>query len=435
MRLLMLARFIAPSGGIETSLVDLATSFVRAGHQVQVYACQPFEEPNQNVERLGAGGVEVSACPRWLAAIAGMTESKRLDLFERCAAVAAPLLVLPAAVDALVRRRSIRRSLQGIQGKLRGWIVPRLRVERLSYLPLDIRIPWHRPDTVHVHGWGYGIDPPGALAWSRSRGLPTVYTEHNSPQAWKEGDAPPPIDLASAVIACSEAGARTLRAALRNGTPVSVIPYSVADPTNGAAPPEPRADSRVTLTCLARLSLEHKGQDVLLHAMRRLVDRHPNTRLLLAGDGASRGRLERMTAELGLSGDVEFLGHVPRTRLPWLMEQTDIVVLASRWEGLPVSIIESMAFGKPVVATDAGGNSELVEDGVTGRIVPVGDEEALAEALCQLIEAPETRRRMGAEARKRFVAGRFGPGEVAQATLTVYEGAMASRRAATSRVR
>lgn len=442
--ILMVARVIAPSGGIESALVDLCRSLIAAGHRVSVYACSPFEPHNQNVDQLRAAGARLSACPTWLARVAATSEPARTAAIDRFLVALTWLYILPALVDARVRRRSVGRSLAGLRGRLRGWMAPWLRLERLAYLPLDARFAARRPDVVHVHGWGYGIDPPGALAWAKSKGLPTVYTEHNSPPEARAGATVPTwLHLADVVIACSQAGARGLSPACRTQTSIAVIPYSVADPTEGiSADDYPRragsaapGNRPVTITCLARLSAEHKGQDVLLRAMKILLGRAPTSLLLMAGEGESRPALEALADELDIADAVAFLGHLPRSRLSELMDQSDLMVLPSRWEGLPVSIIESMAFGKPVVASDVGGNPELVVHGVTGLIVPSGDVDALAAALLDLVGDPARRGAMGVAARRRFDEGAFAPAGVAEATLAVYRIAMGERSAPASTAR
>lgn len=423
--ILMLAHVIAPSGGIETALVDLSRSLIAAGHRVSVYACCPFDKPNQNVDNLRAAGADVRTCPRWLARVAGISEHRRNAVVYRFLDLFTPLLAVPALVDVAVRGRSFGRSLEGLRGRASGAMLSRLNLNRLYYVLLDVAVSRSRPDVVHVHGWGYGDDPPGGLAWAQSRRLPTVYTEHNSPPSLTPSvETNRTIDLADAVIACSESGARALLAESRAGRPVTVIPYGVADPTVAFAtfqePGDGTADTTTTITCLARLSKDHKGQDILLRAMASVLLAAPDTRLLMAGDGTSRAALEDLSRELALEDAVTFLGHVQRARLPFLMARSDIMVLPSRWEGLPVSIIEAMAFGKPVVASAAGGNPELVEDGVSGRIVPIGDVDSLAAALIDLVNDPAQRAAMGAAARRRFDLGRFDPATVGDATVVVY---------------
>lgn len=428
MTILMLAHVIAPAGGIEAALVDLSRALQDAGHRVVVYACRPFEQPNQNVDRLRQTGAELANCPGWLSSLADVDEPARVAVCDGMLWIIVPLILPIVVLDALARRRSWRRSLDGLRGKARGWLVPRLQIERLYYVPLDLRLRRSRPDVVHVHGWGCGIDPPGGLRWARARRFAVAYTEHNSPPPLADDAAQPPswLNLADIVIACSHAGARGLQQVCCAEKPIVVIPYSVADPTEiiGSSPSQVRDHRTVTITCLARLSTQQKGQHYLLQAARMVVDEHPRTRFLFAGNGESRAALEQLTRDLDLEGNVTFLGVVSRERLNWLMAESDIMVLPSLWEGLPVSIIESMAFGKPVVATNVGGNPELVSDGQSGLIVPARDPSALAIALERLVADPELRARMGTAARQRFESGHFDPGSVAAATCAAYEHAM-----------
>ncbi len=424
---LMLLRVIGEAGGIEAALIDLVRDLVARGHRVIVYSGHPPDSDNPNAHRLREAGAELLAAPAWLAKLADPPSGLGQVRLKRLLRWLAPLRYSLAAFDALFRRRSFQRALRGVTGRLRRSLAWMSRPERLLYLPLDLRRLARQVDLVHVHGWGCGADPPGALRWCDQRALPAVYTEHNSPCS---ADAKPHSDallnLADVVIACSRAGKRGLVEVCCASREPVVIPYGVADPSQGIELPEPEPRP-VTLTCLARLQIEQKGQDVLLLAMPGLLERHPTTRLLLAGDGPSRAGLELLAQELGIQESVEFLGNVPRSRLGWLMSESDIMVLPSMWEGLPVSIIESMAFGKPVVASDAGGSPELVADGETGFVVPKRDTHALASALTRLIEQPELRKRMGTAARQRYIDGGFAPDAVAQATLAAYAAAAEHR--------
>lgn len=424
--ILMLARVIAPSGGIEAALVDLVQALVQSGQRVTVYACLPFEQPNQNVDRLRQTGATLRTCPPWLAAIAAVDEPARLALTQRALRWLTPVLAPLALVDALARRRSFRRSMTGVRGMAIGRVVPRLKVERLYYFPLGLHLRRHRPDIVHVHGWGCGVDPPGALIWAQARGLATVYTEHNSPPEPALGQTPPTwLGLADRIIACSQAGARGLRSVCCADKPISVIPYSVADPVPDGFTAEARPDRPFTFTCLARLNVAQKRQDDLIRAFHLLRAASPAlARLLFAGDGPDLQHLQGLVRQLDLSDRVQFLGAVPRERLPWLMAESDVMVLPSTWEGLPVSIIESMAFGKPVIASDAGGNPELVADEQSGLIVPVGGIDQLQQAMWRLMADRELARRMGRAARERFEQGGFRPDTVGATTLAVYRQAM-----------
>jgi glycosyltransferase involved in cell wall biosynthesis len=131
-----------------------------------------------------------------------------------------------------------------------------------------------------------------------------------------------------------------------------------------------------------------------------LVRRHvPDVRFALVGDGPERAYLERRVGELGLRGAVHFLG--TRYDVPAILARASAFCLPSRAEGLSNAIMEAMAAAVPVVATDAGGNAELVQHGGTGFVVPVGDATSLAQRLVELLVDPARAREMGRWGRAR----------------------------------
>ncbi|AKT50122.1 glycosyl transferase family 1 [Arsenicicoccus sp. oral taxon 190] len=142
-----------------------------------------------------------------------------------------------------------------------------------------------------------------------------------------------------------------------------------------------------------------KGHLLLLDAWARLLDAQPDAHLVVVGDGEARADLEARVAELGLGHRVHLLGR--REDVPDLLAGVDGVVSASTTEALPTALIEAAACGLPVVATDAGGTREVVLDGVTGRLVPVGDGAALTAALTDLMTDPAARAAYGTAARQR----------------------------------
>lgn len=142
--------------------------------------------------------------------------------------------------------------------------------------------------------------------------------------------------------------------------------------SSGSREGEPRG-----LLFLGRLSRE-KGVDVLLDALGGMP-RPKRPKLVVAGDGPERSRLEEMSARLGLGDSVFFVGF--RDDVQALLNRAEVVVMPSRTEGLPMTLIEAMAAGKPVVAAAVGGIPEVLEDGRTGLLVPPEDPRALAGAL------------------------------------------------------
>jgi glycosyltransferase involved in cell wall biosynthesis len=124
-----------------------------------------------------------------------------------------------------------------------------------------------------------------------------------------------------------------------------------------------------------------------------------SVRLRIAGDGPERAALAAEVARLGLDGDVELLG--TRSDVDELLADADLFVLSSESEGLPMSVLEAMAAGLPVVASAVGGVPELVREGETGTLVPPGDSAALASAIRRIAEDPALRDRLGIAARAR----------------------------------
>ena len=140
-----------------------------------------------------------------------------------------------------------------------------------------------------------------------------------------------------------------------------------------------------------------KGVPILLDAVARIAEAHPDLRLTLIGDGPDRAALEARAAPLGPR--VRFLGYQNQDKVAQALGTTDVFVLPSFAEGVPVVLMEAMASGVPVVTTQIAGVPELVRPGVSGDLVPPGDADALAQALDALLSNPARRRSMGAAGR------------------------------------
>ena len=220
-------------------------------------------------------------------------------------------------------------------------------------------------------------------------------------------------------IAVSEDVAGHLRR--RFSVPASrivVVPNAVDVDEIDAAAGTPVADwpvgpGRRTALALARLEPE-KGLDVLLEAA-RLV---PELDVVIAGTGSIRGALEATAARLGISSRVHFLGY--RSDPAALLSCADLFVLPSRVEGFPLSVLEAMAAGVPVVATNIGGTREAVEHEQTGLLVPPNDPVALAAAMRRVIGQPEEAARRASVARDR-VRSELSTSAIATRVMTVYE--------------
>jgi glycosyltransferase involved in cell wall biosynthesis len=125
----------------------------------------------------------------------------------------------------------------------------------------------------------------------------------------------------------------------------------------------------------------------------------PEVRFVVVGDGPERAPLERLADDLGVRAI--FVGHRPNTQVPGLLAAMDVVVLSSRFEGMPLAVLEWMAAGKAIVASRVGGIPSILADGKEALLVTPGDEAAFAAAIDRLLGDPLERHRLGAAAQRR----------------------------------
>ncbi len=163
------------------------------------------------------------------------------------------------------------------------------------------------------------------------------------------------------------------------------------------------AETDPVIVVVARLEPQ-KGHKVLLEAMPAILHEVPNAKLVCLSDGSLRVELQQRARELALEHSVRFVGYQPDVR-DWLA-LADLTVLPSFFEGLPLAAIESLAAGKPIIATAVDGTPEVVLNGKTGLTVPPGDSAALAESICRLLRDPRLRMEMG-QAGRQWVVDHF----------------------------
>jgi glycosyltransferase involved in cell wall biosynthesis len=172
-------------------------------------------------------------------------------------------------------------------------------------------------------------------------------------------------------------------------------PYNVS---TQPPPPWPDVSSGWRLACVARLELAAKGQDLLLQTLAGLQWRDRPIEVNLFGAGPDEAVLRRLGALLQLP-NVRFRGHVQDIRAIW--EKHHLLLLPSRYEGLPLSLVEAMWCGRPAVVTDAGGNAELCADNETGFVARAASVGSYSEALEKAWERREEWPQMGEAARRR----------------------------------
>lgn len=314
-------------------------------------------------------------------------------------------------------------------------VCPQVLAERLAAdLPADVRaIPlalasprnWRaavrlagvlrelRAEVLHSHMFKSSLfaSPIGRLA-----GVPAIIETPHINERWRKG----PIKgrfvvdrlaghFVDRYIAVSEANARYLIAEKGlQARKVVTIPNSCDvshfDPAR-TAPPKLKDEWRIgdgdpVLVVLARLDMQ-KGHDVLLDAMVTIHREFPSAKLFLVGEGPRGAALRAQVRDLGLMDVVRFTGY-RRDVEDWLA-LADVVVLPSRWEGMPLVAIEALAAGKAIVATAVDGTPEVVVDGQCGLIVPSARPAPMAQAIVRLLRDPGLRRTFGENGRQRAI--------------------------------
>jgi glycosyltransferase involved in cell wall biosynthesis len=166
--------------------------------------------------------------------------------------------------------------------------------------------------------------------------------------------------------------------------------------------------------------ITQKGIPYLIDAMPAVLEKHPDAKLLLVGRGNALENLKKKVKAAGLERSVLFSGYMTEEMLKEAYGTCDMFVLPSVWEVLPIAVLEAMSSSKPVVCTSAGGDAELVEDGLNGFVVPMRDPKALAEKINELLDDPVKRARMGMASRKR-AEEEFDWKLIAARTKKVYE--------------
>ncbi len=273
---------------------------------------------------------------------------------------------------------------RGAFRQLAAALRPDVVVEDVNKVPLNLPAVWNGPFALVVpHLFGATAfrelpAPVAALVWAAERPMPRVYA-----RAW--------------VHAISAATRDDLVARGFAAERVRVI-YPGVDTARFAPDPSVPRDAAPTFLYVGRLK-RYKQVDVAIRALAGVRARIPAARLLIAGTGDDRARLERAAREAGVSEAVEFLGFVSEDRKLDLYRRAWAVVLPSLKEGWGITNLEAAGCGTPAIAADNSALRESVRDGVTGYLVPTGDAAALSAALARIAGDPATRSRLGAGAR------------------------------------
>lgn len=307
-----------------------------------------------------------------------------------------------------------RRSLWKLIGDS-GMVV----AEIISCLHLVFELRAWRIDLVSAH-WN---DSRSGLLAAWLAGIPAIYTEHSIvDELYAPGEVRllrRLVPLARRVIAVSQSTRRSVIEYL-NIPPERVdlighaVQFDILPEVN--APAGGNVSPIVAVMGSLKAS---KGHIYFLQAARLLLQMHPDTQFMIAGDGSLRAALEKEAGQLGLHGRVRFLGAYENSAVPCILQGVSVVAVPSLSETFGIVALEAMACGVPVVASAVGGLAEVVSDGETGLLVPPRDPAALAAAIARLLDEPALRKRLGRAGRE--FARRHPPGQIAAQTMSVYK--------------
>jgi glycosyltransferase involved in cell wall biosynthesis len=280
----------------------------------------------------------------------------------------------------------------------------RTRAHVWAWLPLARLLRRERVDVIHAHKFGSNI---WGVVFGRLCGVPVVVTHEHG---WSfEGRTKMIIDReliargSNAFIAVSREDRRRMIELER------IKPERAVFVPNGIKPLPPPSgrDVRAELGIGADAPVvttvgflrQPKAMDVLIEAAARIVPRFPELQVLIVGEGADRPLHEALIERLGLQGTVKLLGL--RSDVADLLAASDVAVLSTNSEGSPLSVMEYMDAGLPVVATRVGGIPDLIDDGVEGLLVEPQDPDGLGEAIARVLDDPQEAERMGERGRER----------------------------------
>jgi len=320
-----------------------------------------------------------------------------------------------------------------------GGIMPNLRAHpwRIVQVPPLIgalTLKAHRLastfDVVHAH-WVYPAGLVGAVA-ARRRHVPLVVTSHGGDLNLAQRSRFLRLlsgRVARASDACIAVSQDLVKQFISFGVPparVSLIPYGV-DPVHDPADADRIPDASLSeirnlpvfrMIYVGSL-IPRKSVETLLEAHQELEGRGRRVASVILGGGPEKNHLEQVARERSLR-HVRFVQAQPPSMVPRWMSQSDVLVLPSRSEGRPNVILEAMAAGLPVVATDIPGNRELVRAGETGLLFPVGDFRKRADCIEELDQHEEARREMGERGRARIARDGLTTTQIAQTHAALY---------------
>lgn len=253
-------------------------------------------------------------------------------------------------------------------------------------------------DILHMHLFGADLHGTLAAAYSSIRKVVTLHSPYED-NAWQRLGYAGIFRAADVVVAVSQHArdcmtrryGRLRRKAIVIPNGVDLARFAVGRTKDAIRRTLGLPIGAPLVGTIGRLNRQ-KGHETLLRAFAQMKARVPDAQLVLVGEGELHDHLQRIAARLGVTGVVRFLGS--RSDVPELLAALDVFVLSSLWEGLPLVLLEAMAAGTPIVATNVGGVREVLNDGTEAMVVRAGDADSLAHAMGRLVTDPVTAMRL-----------------------------------------
>ncbi len=350
----------------------------------------------------------------------GGAERHLLDLVQGLAALGIHVEVICPRQGPLTQQLARRGFDAHCIEMVRPWPGDEYALDQRAVQKLVSLLRKKRPDVVHSHLYPAHLHASFA---AEEVGIPgIVYTAHTI--IVRPGDVLLSYVTAARTIAVSRAVARLLERAgvpterlevIYNGVGSEHFEYDLEAQQRVRAALNPGTGP--IIGTVSRLSLE-KGVDVLLQAVQQVMQVVSPLTVLIIGDGPQAANLQHFANQLGLGETVHFLG--ARTDIPVLNRLLDVFVLPSREEACPMALLEAMAAGRAVVATQVGGTPEVVTHAVDGLLVPPEDPSALARALLVMLEDSALRATLGAAAQRK-VFTQFTREQMVDEMLSFYQ--------------
>jgi glycosyltransferase involved in cell wall biosynthesis len=393
--LLCKGQIFGPISGSDETLVTYASQLQKAGHDVSVLLMYLHAEEDQYYQRLLEAGVPVS----WIASNLAHTS------MGAGRKVAYKMFNAFPGSRQFIRKRTLR-VVTGLANR--------------HYRQCREFMEKQHADLIHVM-----TPDPSAMVMIQAghdAGIPVIYQELGIPYH------PPDFEsyyeqFTSVLPLCSEIAALSpkliehCREKLPASKALSILPIMSDESANGRKPRQP-APNRITFGFAARME-ELKGPMVLMEAFAAAYQQCGSISLNIAGDGSQRQKIAARAKALDVASRYRYHGvytHPEECRA--FMESLDVFVMPSFTEGTPNSVVEAMACGKPIIASEVGGIPDML-GGDSGILVPPGDAGALSEAILRLARDPELRRTMGKAAKERY-AKLFSPSVVVPLMVETY---------------